>query len=111
METGPTVAALHLARAKVRYSQGAYEPALADLDETIRRMPNLIAAHFFHALSLLALGRCQEGETEIHAPGMPAWRLSGGAGAVSRRRRQGRLRRGLGLTGVTAVTDGGARLR
>lgn len=72
METGPTVAALHLARAKVRYSQGAYEPALADLDETIRRLPNLIAAHFFHALSLLALGRCQEGEAEIHAPNMPS---------------------------------------
>jgi tetratricopeptide (TPR) repeat protein len=72
METGRTIALLHLARAKVRYSQGAYAPALADLDETIKRMPNLIAAHFFHALSLLALGRCQEGAAEIHAPTMPS---------------------------------------
>lgn len=72
MQTWPSIAALHLARAKVRYSQGAYEPALADLDETVKRMPNQIAAHFFRALSLLALGRCQEGEAEIHAPNMPS---------------------------------------
>ncbi len=66
----PILAETYAARGKLRFTQGAYKPALADLDEAIKRMPALPAAHFYRGLTLLALGRCKDGEDEFHTPGV-----------------------------------------
>jgi len=58
------------ARGKLRFVQGSYQPALADFDAALTQLPQLITVHFYHGLTLLALGRCAEGAAELHAPGM-----------------------------------------
>src|SRR5262249_4602264 len=70
VRTAPLMAATYAARGKLRFSQGAYRPALADLDEAVKRMPAAPAAHFYRGLTLLALGRCQEGQNEFQAQGV-----------------------------------------
>jgi tetratricopeptide (TPR) repeat protein len=66
----PIMAQAFAARGKLRFGQGSYRPALADLDEAIKRVPALTTAHFYRGLTLLALGRCQEGEEEFRAPAL-----------------------------------------
>jgi tetratricopeptide (TPR) repeat protein len=68
----PILVMSYVARGKLRFTQGAYQPALADFDEALKRAPKLVSARFYHGLTLLALGRCTDGEAELHAPGMPA---------------------------------------
>ena len=58
------------ARGKLHFIQGAYQPALADFDAALKQLPQLITAHFYHGLTLLALGRCPDGATELHTPDM-----------------------------------------
>jgi len=70
VHSAPLMAATYAARGKVRFSQGAYRPALADLDEAIKRMPVAPIAHFYRGLTLLALGRCQEGQSEFETHGV-----------------------------------------
>ena len=70
IQTAPAMAASYVARGKLRFAQGAYRPALADLDEAVKRMPALAPAHFYRGLTLLALGRCQEGQAEFQAEGV-----------------------------------------
>jgi len=64
------LAASYQARGKLRFIQGAYQPALADFDAALKQLPQLITVHFYHGLTLLALGRCPEGAAELHAPEM-----------------------------------------
>jgi len=64
------LAVSYQARGKLRFIQGAYPPALADFDAALRQLPQLITAHFYHGLTLLALGRCPDGAAELHAPDM-----------------------------------------
>jgi len=64
------LAVSYQARGKLHFIQGAYQPALADFDAALQQLPQLITAHFYHALTLLALGRCPEGAAELHAPDM-----------------------------------------
>jgi Tfp pilus assembly protein PilF len=66
----PIMAASHMTRGKLRFSQGAYNPALQDFDEAIKRVPNIMVAHLYRGLTLLALGRCEEGKDEFGAPGL-----------------------------------------
>jgi tetratricopeptide (TPR) repeat protein len=70
IQTAPAVAASYVARGKLRFAQGAYRPALTDFDEAVKRMPALAPAHFYRGLTLLALGRCQEGQDEFQAQGV-----------------------------------------
>ncbi len=67
IQTLPAVAEAYIARGKLRFIQGAYAPALADLDEAIKRVPNMPAARLHRALTFLALGRCREGDAELDA--------------------------------------------
>jgi len=64
------LAVSYQARGKLRFMQGAYQPALADFDAALQQLPQLITARFYHGLTLLALGRCLEGAAELHAPEM-----------------------------------------
>jgi Tfp pilus assembly protein PilF len=66
----PIMAASHMARGKLRFGQSAYNPALQDFDEVIRRAPNTMRAHMYRGLALLALGRCEEGKSELDTPGL-----------------------------------------
>ena len=75
IQTAPVMAASYVARGKLRFAQGAYRPALADLDEAVKRVPALASAHFYRGLTLLALGRCQEGQDEFRAEGVSATAL------------------------------------
>ena len=70
IHSAPVMADAYVARGKLRFAQGAYKPALSDLDAAVKRMPKLAAAHFYRGLTLLALGRCQDGQSEFHAPGV-----------------------------------------
>jgi tetratricopeptide (TPR) repeat protein len=70
IQSAPIMAATYVARGKLRFAQGAYKPALADMDEAVKRVPNLAPAHFYRGLTLLALGRCQEGQDEFRAQGV-----------------------------------------
>jgi len=56
------------ARGKLRFIQGAYQPALADFDAALRLLPQAVSVHFYHGLTLLALGRCVDGATELRMP-------------------------------------------
>ena len=58
------------ARGKLHFIQAAYQPALADFDAALKQLPQLITAHFYHGLTLLALGRCPDGVAELHTPDM-----------------------------------------
>jgi len=70
IHSAPAMADAYVARGKLRLAQGAYKPALDDLDAAIKRVPKLAAAHFYRGLTLLALGRCQDGQSEFQAPGV-----------------------------------------
>jgi tetratricopeptide (TPR) repeat protein len=67
------LAVTYQARGKLRFIQGAYQPALGDFDAALQQLPQLITAHFYHGLTLLALGRCPDGAAELHAPEMKAF--------------------------------------
>ena len=54
----------------MHFRQGGYTTALADFDAALQRMPDFAGAQFYHGLTLMALGRCKEGEAELHAPGL-----------------------------------------
>jgi tetratricopeptide (TPR) repeat protein len=73
------LAVSYQARGKLRFIQGAYQPALADLDAALQQLPKLITAHFYHGLALLALGRCPEGAAELQAPEMKAFQAPAAA--------------------------------
>ncbi|MGH6927743.1 MAG: hypothetical protein ACREEV_05455, partial [Dongiaceae bacterium] len=70
-----TIQTLHLlaetyaARGRLRFGQGAYAPAIADLNEALKRVPNLSMARLYRGLTYLALGRCREGDAELYALG------------------------------------------
>ncbi len=64
------LAVSYQARGKLRFIQGAYQPALADFDAALQQLPQLITAHYYHGLTLLALGRCTDGAAELHTPDM-----------------------------------------
>jgi len=70
LHTAPLMAQTYTARGKLRFDQGAYQDALADLDEAVKRLPALAAAHFYRGLTLLTLGRCREGQDEFKAQGV-----------------------------------------
>jgi tetratricopeptide (TPR) repeat protein len=69
IQTLPILAATYTARGRLRFAQGAYAPALADLNEALKRVPNLPMARLYRGLTYLALGRCREGDAELHALG------------------------------------------
>jgi tetratricopeptide (TPR) repeat protein len=73
------LAVSYQARGKLRFVQGAYQPALADFDAALQQLPQLITAHFYHGLTLLALGRCSDGPAELHAPAMKPFQTPGAA--------------------------------
>ncbi len=70
IQSAPIMATSYAARGRLRFAQGAYKPALADLDEALKRIPAFPAAHFYRGLTLLALGRCQDGQDEFNAQGV-----------------------------------------
>jgi len=63
-----TLAVSYQARGKLRFIQGAYQPALADFDAALQLLPQAISVHFYRGLTLLALGRCADGATELRTP-------------------------------------------
>ena len=67
------------ARGKLRFIQGAYQPALADLDAALKQLPQLFTVHFYRGLTLLALGRCPEGAAELHMPELKPLQTPAGA--------------------------------
>jgi tetratricopeptide (TPR) repeat protein len=67
------------ARGKLRFIQGAYQPALADLDAALQQVPKLITARFYRGLTLLALGRCADGAAELHAQDMTVFQVPAAA--------------------------------
>jgi tetratricopeptide (TPR) repeat protein len=67
------------ARGKLRFIQAAYQPALADFDAALKQLPTLYTAHFYHGLTLLALGRCPEGAAELHLPELKPLQTPAGA--------------------------------
>jgi tetratricopeptide (TPR) repeat protein len=67
IQTLPVLAATYTARGRLRFAQGAYGPALADLNEALKRVPNLPMARLYRGLTFLALGRCREGDAEFSA--------------------------------------------
>ena len=67
IQTLPVVAEAYTARGKLHFVQGAYTAALADLNEALKRGPNLAVAHLYRGLTYLALGRCREGDAELEA--------------------------------------------
>ena len=94
------LAVSYQARGKLHFIQSAYQPALADFGGALKQEPQLITAHFYHGLTLLALGRCSEGSAELSAPQMKPFQTPA-AGTIpsvprgaSRGRRQGRLSAG-----------------
>lgn len=56
------------ARGKLRFIQGAYQPALADIDAALQLLPQAVSVHFYRGLTLLALGRCVGGAAELRMP-------------------------------------------
>jgi tetratricopeptide (TPR) repeat protein len=67
IQTLPLVAETYAARGRLRFSHGAYAPALADLNEALKRVPALPTARLYRGLTFLALGRCREGDADISA--------------------------------------------
>jgi tetratricopeptide (TPR) repeat protein len=67
IQTLPLVASTYAARGRVRFTQGNYAPALADFNEALKRLPNLATARLHRGLTYFALGRCREGEADLHA--------------------------------------------
>jgi tetratricopeptide (TPR) repeat protein len=67
IQTLPFVAGTYTARGRLRFTQGAYATALTDLNEALKRVPNLAMAQLYRGLTFLALGRCREGEAEFYA--------------------------------------------
>jgi tetratricopeptide (TPR) repeat protein len=68
--SAPLMLGGYFERGKLHIHRGAYKPALADLDEVLKRAPGTGPAHFYRGVALLGLGRCREGEAEIRGPGL-----------------------------------------
>ena len=69
LASAPLMVAGYFSRGKLHVHRGAYKPALADLDEVLKRAPGIVPAHFYRGVALLGLGRCKEGEAEIRGTG------------------------------------------